>query len=127
MNHLLNQSKKEKEFQKMVDECVRNSKLRSKDPKEHEAWRKSYAEMLRAGEREVASLSNKIAGVCTKTQIDDSRWKDPYKDDDELNIREQKAQQEVDRKRKRIAPAYSKGNYQYITDLKDISTLGRKI
>jgi hypothetical protein len=120
-------NKKEKEFEKMVAECVRNSELRRKDPKEHAAWRQKYITMLRTGQREVTGLSNKVAGVCIKTQIDDSRWRDTYRDNEELNKREQEAQKEIDKKRKRIAPAYSKGNYQYITDLKDISTLGRKI
>lgn len=127
MNTQQNPSKKEKEFKKMVDECVRNSELRRKDSKEHEAWRISYAKMLRTGERNVASLSNKISGVCSKNQIDDSKWKDIYKDNEELNKREQSAQKEVDQKRKRIAPAYSKGNYMYISDLKDVTTLGKKV
>lgn len=127
MDNLPPINKKEKKFQDMVAECVRNHEARMKDPKEHEAWRKRYALMLKTGERETASLSNKIAGDCYKTQIDDSRWRNTYKDNEELKAREQKAQKEIDQKRKRIAPIYSKGNYQYVSDLKDITTLGKKI
>jgi len=35
--------------------------------------------------------------------------------------------QEINKKRSRIAPAYSKGSYQYITDAADAKTLGRKV
>jgi hypothetical protein len=44
-----------------------------------------------------------------------------------MRKREEIAQKEVDEKRLRIAPPYSKGAYQYITDLKDLSTLGKKV
>lgn len=41
--------------------------------------------------------------------------------------REALAQQETERKKKRIAPLYSKGPYQYLTDEADPTTLGRKV
>lgn len=44
----------------------------------------------------------------------------------EMAERERLAQEELDRKRSRVAPAYSKGAYQYISDETDISDLGRK-
>jgi len=37
------------------------------------------------------------------------------------------AKKETVRKSKRIAPLYSKGAYQYITDKTDLTVLGRKI
>lgn len=44
----------------------------------------------------------------------------------ELAEREALAQQEIERKKMRTAPAYSKGAYQYISEL-DLPYLGRKI
>jgi hypothetical protein len=120
-------NKKEIAFQKMVRECVRNSNARRKDPKEHAMWREQYALMLKTGEKPLPSLSNKIAGGCYNKSIDESKWRNTYNDDPELKAREKEAQKEVDNKRLRIAPAYSKGNYQYITDLKDLPTLGKKV
>lgn len=45
---------------------------------------------------------------------------------DEMLEREQKAQEEIERKKKRLAPHYSKGPYQYITDDTPLEDLGRK-
>lgn len=45
----------------------------------------------------------------------------------ELQERERIAQQEIERKKLRVAPHYSKGAYQYITDGTDLTTLGKKI
>jgi len=44
----------------------------------------------------------------------------------EMAERERKAQEEIARKRKCIAPAYNKGAYQYITPETDPKTIGRK-
>ena len=44
----------------------------------------------------------------------------------ELAEREAAAQQEIERKKKRTAPAYSKGAYQYISEM-DIKYIGRKV
>lgn len=44
----------------------------------------------------------------------------------EFAEREAAAQQEIERKKMRTAPAYSKGAYQYISEL-DLPYLGRKI
>lgn len=46
---------------------------------------------------------------------------------DDHDAREAVAQQEIERKKKRIAPHYSKGPYQYLTDDVDPTTLGRKV
>lgn len=50
----------------------------------------------------------------------------PVKYEGEMLERELAAQEEIERKKKRIAPAYNKGAYQYITDGTDPSDLGRK-
>lgn len=50
-----------------------------------------------------------------------------YEADSEMAIREELAQKEKDRKRKRLAPLYNKGPVQYITDDADPTELGRKI
>lgn len=121
------QSKKDLAFERMVAECVKNSEARSHDPKEHAAWRKEYSQALKTGQKPLTSLSNNVAGACAAKRIDNSKWQNTYQDDEEMRLREIEAQKEVDIKRKRIAPAYSKGNYQYITDLKDLTTLGKKI
>lgn len=41
--------------------------------------------------------------------------------------RERIAQEEIEKKKKRIAPLYNKGGLQYITDDTDLTTVGRKI
>lgn len=41
--------------------------------------------------------------------------------------RERIAQEEIEKKKKRIAPLYNKGGYQYLTDDTDLTTVGRKI
>ena len=55
-----------------------------------------------------------------KRSIDDYKWK---KDRQESTV----AIQEIEKKKKRVAPPYSKGAEQYISDGADIQTLGRKI
>jgi len=61
----------------------------------------------------------------------DTRAHHTYKKRDErytgeLAERERLAQEELERKKTRVAPAYSKGAYQYISDETDLSDLGRK-
>lgn len=50
-----------------------------------------------------------------------------YLEHPELAAREALAQEEKDRKRKRLAPLYNKGPVQYITDDADPTELGRKL
>lgn len=50
-----------------------------------------------------------------------------YEDNSEMAVREELAQKEKDRKRKRLAPLYNKGPVQYLTDDVDPTELGRKI
>lgn len=50
----------------------------------------------------------------------------PKKLSEDMKQREAEAQKEIIAKSKRVAPAYSKGAYQYISDL-DIEYLGKKV
>lgn len=61
-----------------------------------------------------------------KKTVFDSDWKHTYKDDPQMAAREQAAIQAAKDKSKRIAPAYSKGAYQYITPGSDLSDIGKK-
>lgn len=44
-----------------------------------------------------------------------------------LKAREAAAQEEIARKKLRVAPLFNKGGYQYITDETDLTTVGRKL
>jgi len=44
-----------------------------------------------------------------------------------MMAREKKAQEEIERKKLRVAPLYNKGGYMYISDDTDLTTLGRKV
>ena len=50
-----------------------------------------------------------------------------YSENPEMAAREAAAQEEKDRKRKRLAPAYNKGPVMYITDDTNPAELGRKL
>jgi hypothetical protein len=65
-------------------------------------------------------LSN-VVGNGFKRSIDDYKWRR----DEPKESRETIA--EIERKKKRIAPAYNKGPFMYITDDMDPATLGRKV
>lgn len=56
-----------------------------------------------------------------------SRKRADYSESPDMAAREVIAQEEKDRKRKRLAPAYNKGPVMYITDDTDPTELGRKI
>lgn len=45
----------------------------------------------------------------------------------EMQERERLAQQEIERKKKQVAPAYNKGGLQLITNPDDFKTMGRKL
>lgn len=56
---------------------------------------------------------------CYKQELDSWKWKKGREESQEtIN--------EIERKKKQIAPAYNKGGYQYITEGTDPSDLGRK-
>lgn len=68
-----------------------------------------------------APLSNNLhATGGFKKSVDDWKWKRNREETYETI-------KEIERKKKRIAPAYNKGAIQYITDDTDPKTLGRKI
>ncbi len=46
---------------------------------------------------------------------------------DDYESREAAAQVEIAKKKKRTAPLYNKGGYQYVGDHEDLTTLGRKV
>jgi len=51
----------------------------------------------------------------------------PKKLDAKMQAREDAAQEEIARKKKRVAPLFNKGGLQYISDEMDLTTLGRKV
>lgn len=65
-------------------------------------------------------LSNSIPGPTFKKSIDDYKWKRDREETEKTIL-------EIERKKTRIAPAFNKGNYTYISDATDPTTLGRKI
>jgi len=64
--------------------------------------------------------------IIEKTKLVRAKKEKPVKYTGEMLEREKKAQEEIEKKKMRIAPAYSKGAYQYITDDTDLTDLGRK-
>lgn len=78
--------------------------------------------MLNIPERPVSNLpplSNSV-GNGFKRSVDDYKWKR----DREETIATIK---EIERKKTKVAPIYSKGAFQYLTDGTDPATIGRKI
>jgi hypothetical protein len=65
-------------------------------------------------------LSNTIPGNCFKTSIDDWKWKKGC-------VESPATIEEIERKKKRVAPLWNKGATMFITDNEDPKTLGRKI
>lgn len=65
-----------------------------------------------------------VAGF--KKSVFDSQWQNTYQNDPEMAAREQAAIQAAHAKALRVAPAYSKGAYQYITPGSDLSDIGKK-
>ena len=120
-------SKREREFQEMVAKAVTNARARQND--KHRSSKAFFAEHAKTFKSSVSSIPSggSAAGVCAKKDITDSRWKRPHRDDEELERREALAQQKVAEKAARVAPLYSKGPVQYVTDGADLTTLGRKI
>ena len=69
--------------------------------------------------KSLAPLSNSV-GNGFKRSVEDYKWK---------RDREESAATiaEIERKKKKVAPAYNKGAVQYLTDGTDPATIGRKI
>lgn len=69
----------------------------------------------------VGKLSDNIPGAGGyKRSVDDYKWKRDV-------VESVSTIAEIEKKKKRVAPAYNKGATQYITDGADPKTLGRKI
>jgi len=77
-------------------------------------------------EKKISSLGNGFAPIVTKRSVFDSAWRRDYEDDPVMAEREAMALQKAEEKKKRIAPAYSKGAYQYISEGTDLKDIGRK-
>lgn len=71
-------------------------------------------------------VSNGFAPAGAKKSVFDSQWQRTYSHDPEMQAREQLALAEAQAKTKRIAPAYSKGAYQYITSNETLVDIGKK-
>jgi len=70
-----------------------------------------------AASRSISSVDSGITGaVASRSMMDPIRWRGE----------DEKVVEEIVAKSKRLAPAYSKGAVQYITDGMDPSDLGRK-
>ena len=76
--------------------------------------------------KKISSLGNGFAPIVAKRSVFDSAWRKDYEDDPLMAEREAMALQEAEEKKKRIAPAYSKGAYQYITPGSDLKDIGKK-
>ena len=77
-------------------------------------------------EKKISSLGNGFAPIVAKRSVFDSAWRRDYKDDPVMAEREAIALKQAEDKKKRIAPAYSKGPYQFISANTDLTDLGRK-
>lgn len=77
-------------------------------------------------DRNGPQVSNGFAPGGAKKSVFDSEWQRTYEDDPQMAERERVALVQAEAKKKRIAPAYSKGAYQYITPSSNLSDLGNK-
>lgn len=68
------------------------------------------------------SFLSRLESLHPETAKADQKYEDP-----EMALREAIAQEEIAHKRTKIAPHYSKGPYQYISDDIDLKTLGKKV
>lgn len=64
-------------------------------------------------------VSNNIQGVCFKKSIDDYKWKQGREETPETINK-------IEEKKNRVAIAFNKGSYQYITDESDPKNFGKK-
>jgi hypothetical protein len=106
-----------KEYERTFSSSLFGTKVDAKEFVEYKPKSNPYIEQRRADFHSIPSLV-------------DSKPSEPKvapKYEGEMLEREIAAQQEIERKKKRTAPAYSKGAYQYITDETDIKEIGRKL
>lgn len=110
---------------------------------EHNAWLKQqglHVDQLSSKKTKAQKLSleytkdssnlkctNGFAPAGAKKSIFDSKWKNPYRDDEDLSAREKVAIEKAELLKLRISPAYNKGAYQLITGGKeDAKYIGKK-
>lgn len=74
-----------------------------------------------------SDCSNGFAPGGAKKSVFDTEWQRRYEEDPVMAERERLALMQAEQKKSRVAPAYSKGAYQFITDDADLKTLGRKV
>jgi len=104
---------------------------------EHDAWLKKqglHSSQLAVKKkfkenREIYQPSQKasdqIPGSGFQKSVFLSEWKRDI-EDDEMQAREKAALDQARQKAKQVAPAFSKGSYQYITPGSDLTELGKK-
>lgn len=114
-----------------------------KAQQEHEAWLKTqgvHPDQLAAKpkaapkklthvvsvDRTGPQCTNGFAPAGAKTSVFDSAWQRTYEEDPQMAARERAALIEAEAKTKRVAPAYSKGAYQYITSTESLADIGKK-
>jgi len=94
-------------------------------------WKEEYVKSLKSGlDKPLIAKPEAIGGIGVKHSVFDTKWKDPYKDDPNMAIREEIAIAEAEKLKARAMPIANKMGYQYITDgmiKNDIKTLGKKI
>ena len=101
-----------------------NSALKRKNSAE---WCREYGAKLKENINPLGDVSaESIGGLAPQRSVMDSQWKRPL-DDPEMARREAEAQKLIAERNKRVAPAFSKGAYQLITDVNDFRTAGRKV
>lgn len=125
--HFQIRKEKRKRLQKEIDEMEISPYQKSKKKKQYTNKKPQTQEKDLVPKIPVwASTNHNIPSAQEKT--DDRHLhtrKNTYSG--EMLEREQEAQKEIERKKKRVAPHYSKGAYQYITDDELVKDLGRKM
>lgn len=113
------------------------NKKQKQAQEEHAAWLKKqglHSSQLSAKKkfkenREVyqpsQQASDQIPGPGFQKSVFLSEWKRDI-EDDEMQAREKAALEQARQKAKQVAPAFSKGGYQYITPGSDLTELGKK-
>lgn len=121
----VSKTKKQKEiaFQRMIDECVRNSQKR-RNSASNKKWFAEYSKTFASSKKQQITIQIN-PNSCAKKSIDDSKWKRPDYDD-AMYARELYAQKQIDEKRNQIAPAYNKGPYMVITDRSNVTAIYKK-
>lgn len=97
-------------------------KRKKKNP--DEAFDNPNLQALRRARQRIHDRTENIPSHGPKADVEYSN--SPVRYHGDMLEREQKAQEEIERKKQRIAPLYNKGAYQYVTDETDLSDLGRK-